>query len=278
VPIGYPALLREYADFFAYRPQLDWQHFLSWGWQWQLQARIAAAVRNAMRFAWVWQIWQVPLFIAGLWAVRKRHSLLPIWLYPLLFYLVLTLIYPFPSEHGTWLHSLGPLVPFGAAFSALAVCALAQSLSRRIHMRRASLLQASVQCCAALLACLGGLAVARAEIASNQHWTAGRTAIGQWVLANTSPQTTVMSNDALGVALETARPAVAVPYGDLSTVVRVADRFAAQYLIVWDGRPQALPTELLSLPVNHDRLHLLQQWDQVRIFRVEPIEVAEMNP
>ena len=278
VPMGYPALLREYSDFFAYRPQLDWQHFLSWGWPWQLRAKAAAAIRNVARFAWVLQFWQVPLCFAGLWAVRKRHSLLPIWLYPLLSYWVLTLIYTFPSEHGTWLHSLGPFVPFGAAFSALGVCALAQSLSRDIRVQRAFLLQASVPCCAALLACVLGVGMARAEIATNHRWTAGRTAIGQWVLANTLPQTTVMSNVALGVALETGRPAVAVPYGDLSTVLQVADRFAAQYLIAWDGRPQGLPTELMSHSVNHSRLHLLQQWDQVRIFRVEPVEVAEMYP
>ncbi|MBM4431337.1 MAG: glycosyltransferase family 39 protein [Chloroflexi bacterium] len=277
VPAWYPALLREYADFFAYRPRLDWQHFLSWGWQWQVQARIAAAIRNAARLAWVLQFWQVPFCIAGLWAWRKRHVMIPIWLYPLLSYLLLTMVYTFPSERGTWLHSLGPFVPFGAAFSAAGLQAAAQSLSRRFRALRPSLLQACVQCSAAFLACVLGVAMARAEIAANQRWTAGRKAIGQWVVANTSPHTTVMSNDPLGIALEAGRPAVAVPYGDLPTVLQVADRFTAQYLILWEQRPQGL-FDFVADPAHHDRLHLLQQWEQVRIFRIDPVEVAEVYP
>ena len=276
VPILYPALLREYHELFTYQAQLTWEHFLSWGWQWQLRAKLIVAVGNAARFAWMFQLWQVPLLAVGIWTVHRRHEVLPMIAFPLLLYLALSLVYTFPSEHGSWLHSLSAFVPFGAAFSALGLHTVWQWLTRHLEAIRPSVLLVAWQCTAALLACLGGMAIAHAEIASNRSWTAGREAIAAWITAHTSPQAVIMASDPLGVTLASGRSAVAIPNNALPMVLQVADQCGAQYLVLWNQRSYAISRELFSCLPAHSRLHQLSQWEGVQIYGIEPVQLVEV--
>lgn len=277
VPVLYPALLRQYVEFFAYNPRFTWEHFVSWGWQWQLQARLQAAWHNLAQAAWVFQCWQLPFVVLGAWTMRRRHTLFPIVGYPVASFLVLSLVYPFPSTHGTWLHSLSAFVPFGAAFAALGLRVAWKPLVERTRALRPSTSYAAMACIAVFVALVWGMALAQAEIASNQRWNAGREAIARWIRENTPAHSVVMSNDPLGVTLSSGRGGVTIPDGGLDDALQVMDDFHADYLILWKRRPQGIPEQLLVQIGVSDRLRLVDQWDEVQVYALDRAHVTRVG-
>jgi hypothetical protein len=191
---------------------------------------------------------------------------LPIILYLGLLYIVLSLVYTFPSEHGTFVHSLIACFPFGAGLAALGLRTSWEGLTRRLGIVRPWRSLAIVQFGAGLLACLIGITVAGVEVADNRRLTASNALVATWVQTNTSSRTVVMSNDSLGITLLTGRPTVAIPHGDLQVALRVAERFDARFLIVWHDRPQGLPTAFLSDLERTPGLPLVDSWNGAEVY------------
>ncbi|OQB28499.1 MAG: hypothetical protein BWY10_00433 [Chloroflexi bacterium ADurb.Bin180] len=281
VPPLYPALLREYGEFFAFEPQFTLQHLLSAGWSSLLQARLNALGMNGLRLIWTFQFWQAPFIALGALAMTRPRassprdrpvaeggappSLFPVLLYPLLLFLAMSLVYVFPGLQGGFSHSLSAWVPFGAALAAVGLRCSWQRLARVAGVLDPRRSLRVFQVGAVLVACLIGVTVARTEIVSNRRLAQSNARVAEWVKANTDPQTIILTNNGLGISLFAERRTLAIPFGGLATAQTAARRFGAELLIVWGDRPQGLPAEFTA-DLASIRLPLVASWDGCQVY------------
>lgn len=284
VPPLYPALLREYAEFFTLEPHFTWQHLLSAGWHPLAASRLRALVMNAVRLAWTFQLWQVPFIALGVLAAarapargnreqavrdrRRSASLFPVLLYPVLLYLSMSLIYTFPGLQGGFSHSVSAWVPFGAALAAVGLGFGWQIVARFAKLERWQRSLRVFQVGAVFIASLVGVTIARAEINNNRRLARSNELIAAWVRSNTDPDTVIITNNSMGISLFADRSTVAIPFEGLSSARQAAQRFGAELLIVWQERPQGLSrefvTELVLTP-----LPMLASWTDCQVYLFE---------
>jgi hypothetical protein len=284
VPPLYPALLKEYGEFFALEPQFTWQHLLSSGWLPLAQSRLHALAMNAVRLAWTFQFWQMPFVLVGTYAVTRaserarpsqapseqlqQMSLFPVLLYPILLYLSMSLVYTFPGIQGGFAHSLSAWVPFGAALVAVGLRHTWQSLAGLVGLSNPRRSLVVLQFGAVFLACLIGVTASRAEIANNRRLAQSNERIAAWVRANTDPDTVILTNNSMGISLFAERSTVAIPFGGLQTARKAARRFGAELLIVWQERPQGLSTEFTQ-DLASNPLPLVASWEECQVYLLE---------
>jgi len=103
--------LTNYADFFSFHKTISPQTYLSWGWKNILYSKVETLINH---FLFLNQVTYIPFVfvIVGMWIERKRAELLPFLLYLIIMYSTLSLVFTIPSTHGTFFHSLVPLLPF----------------------------------------------------------------------------------------------------------------------------------------------------------------------
>jgi hypothetical protein len=84
----------------------------------------------------------------------------------------------------------------------------------------------------------------------------GYAEIGRWLRDAGQPATTiVMAGNAPGFTWLTGHPAIAVPNEPLDTILAVADRYGARYLVLDDARPRTTD-RLYNGTTAHPRLVL----------------------
>jgi hypothetical protein len=108
--------LTNYADFFSFHKAISPQTYLSWGWQNILSLKLETLIDH---FLFINEVVYIPFVfvIIGMWSERKRAELLPFLLYLLCMYSTLSLVFTILSTHGTFFHSLVPLLPFFYAWA-----------------------------------------------------------------------------------------------------------------------------------------------------------------
>ena len=117
---------RQYEDFFSYQKPLDLGYFLNqtdpspdWGLGAIIGSKLGTLLDNlstANRGA----IFLGPLFLLGLWwrrepaqpKVWRNSHVLPFLVYGISLYLGMSLVFTFPSTHGSFFHSAGGFLPF----------------------------------------------------------------------------------------------------------------------------------------------------------------------
>ena len=100
-----------YSEFFTFHQAISAQTYLSWGWHNILISKLLGLGENYLILN---QLVYVPFVfvICGMWIERKRAELLPFLSYLLIVYSILSLVFTFPSVHGSLIHSTVGLLPF----------------------------------------------------------------------------------------------------------------------------------------------------------------------
>jgi len=232
----YAAFLTDYNHFFALEPRTDIARFLAQGWGTILSTRWEALRFSALvvfgRTAF--QIWQVPFLGLGVWAVRKRKGLFPVLIYPLLLWLVLGIVYPFPALHGTFLHSLSAFLPFGYGLAALGVEEAGRLLGQVRGIRGTSM----IRYLQVLTAVTAVLFTAAALLHAWQEARSGHEAC-RWLreaFSSTPVEVRVMSPNPPAMAYCTGRAGIVVPgqeVAETETVIKAMKRFEVEYLALW---------------------------------------------
>jgi hypothetical protein len=180
----------------------------------------------------------------------------------------MSLVYTFPGMQGSFVHSLAAWVPFGAALAAIGLRYSWEQVARLAGLTNPRRSLAVFQAGVTFLACLIGVTVARAEVANNRRLAESNERIAAWVRANTDPGTIILTNNSIGISLFAERSTVAIPFGGLQSAVRAAHRFGAELLIVWQERPQGLPSAFITeLALNP--LPLVASWEKCQIYLLE---------
>jgi hypothetical protein len=97
----------------------------------------------------------------------------------------------------------------------------------------------------------------------------GYADIGNWLAGQGAAGAVVMVGDAPSFTWHTGQLAIAVPNGPLDTVLAVADRYDARYLVLDSARPRT--TDGLYMGTEtHPRLAPRLATDQWQVYEVEP--------
>ena len=124
--------LTNYADFFSFHKTISPQTYLSWGWKNILSSKVETLINH---FLFLNEVTYIPFVfvIVGMWIERKRAELLPFLLYLIIMYSTLSLIFTIPSTHGTFFHSLVPLLPFLYAWAITGIDRTFASIRRHMY-------------------------------------------------------------------------------------------------------------------------------------------------
>ncbi|MFN2227238.1 MAG: hypothetical protein ACK2UY_13040 [Anaerolineae bacterium] len=272
--------LTDYDDIFAYGAPLTLERYLAWGWGPILQSKLQALALNLQRlWAEDFLVVLLPFSALGLWKLARstgREMLRPFLLYLPLLFLAMTLGFTFPGTRGGFFHSGGALLPFVFAAAGPGLEAAVRWVARRTrgwNVRQAWTVFALGL--VAMAALVTAFALGRAGVLSGE-WnrrTEGYEDIGQWLAARGAAGATVMVGNPPALTWHTGHPAIAVPNEPLDTILAVADRYGAAYLVLDATRPRT--TDLLYHGgESHPRLEMVFAIDDWQLYEIVPQEQA----
>jgi 4-amino-4-deoxy-L-arabinose transferase-like glycosyltransferase len=252
--------LTSYDGMFTYGQPPTLQTYLDWGWAAILKSKGEALLLNMQRL-WVegLLIILLPFAIAGLVRLRRERLLWPFLGYLLLLFLSMTVVFTFPGMRGGLFHSGAALLPFFFAVTGPGLEAMLQGAARRFRgwqVRQAWTVFGTAL--VALAACITVFALWRAG-ALTGTWNEREqeyATISNWLLDKAAaPDVIVMVGDAPGFAWHTGHLAIAVPNNPLDTVVDVARRYGARYVVLDSTRPRTTDS-LYTGQISHPSLAL----------------------
>ena len=268
-----------YDDLFSYGHELSPQTYLAWGWANILRSKLHALWLNTQTVVAVFcLVFLTPLVPIGWWRLR-RHPLfqLAAW-YGALLFLAMTFVFTFPGPRGGLLHSGGALLPFifttavvGLDFSVKWVAAHRQAWDARLAMQVFGIGMVG------LAVLISGFLYFQGVIAGTR-WRGGDAAyshLAEWLEAESQAGQVIMVGDPPGYWYHGGGPSIVVPNEPVETVLVVADRYGARYLVLDRNRPSPL-APLYGGMETHPRLHLVKKLaDVLHVYLIEPAEVSQ---
>lgn len=242
--------LVEYNDLFNYPPNLTAEWFFAAGWEPVLAARWQALKGNLATFVGVHcLVFLTPLTLAG-WARRWRNDwLLPATLYGLVLFGAMTFVFALPGLRGGWLHSGAALVPFVMATASLGLEDAVRWIAKRRQTWNPAEAWRVFGVASAVLACVitVGMVLVRvvgladlSTVAWN-HSTAVYETVGAKLDAlGVAPDAVVMSNNPPAFYSHTGRGGIPLVNGGEDSLLRAADDYGADFLVLDRNVPAGL--------------------------------------
>jgi hypothetical protein len=253
------AFLAEYDQLFTYGQTPTLAGYLASGWDTILRSKGRALALNLERL-WVENllVFLLPLVAAGLWRLRRDRLLWPFLLYLPALFAFMTLAFTVPGMRGGLFHSSGALLPFFFASAGPGLDAALRWAGRRLHGwhpgRAWPVFGAGM---VGLAAIVTGFALWRAGVLTGDWNRRDQTyaVLGAWLAQQGDAEAVVMVGDAPAFTWHTGHMAIAVPNNPLDTVIAVADRYDARYLVLDASRPRTTDA-LFRRETDHPRLRL----------------------
>lgn len=269
--------LTEYNELFVYPASTI--NVMYW-WQSGLgaivQARAISLSQNLQTFMAVQgSVFLLPLMLIGVWKFRHNHQVklaAGTWLFTLL---IMTLLFPFSGARGGFFHSGAAVQPL---LWALVPVGLNQFVSLGVRKRSWVASQATTFFQIGLVL----FAIGLSSLIFHQKFL-GRELRGDvWDMTAVKytrldeilvefgalPEDIVLSINPPGYLLATDRAAIAIPNGGLETMLAVALRYQADYLILETDSPLGLQP-LYDEPENHYGLVYLGNYDNTKLFEID---------
>lgn len=264
--------LTSYDQIFAYPADfLTWEHWLASGWQAILRVRSWAFGLNLATLLVVQGgVFLFPLALIGGWRLRY-DPLMRLALFAwLVIFALMTLVFPFAGARGGYFHASAAFQPM---LWALVPPGLEKVLQAGQRYRRWEVERARpvFRFGLLLLACLlTGMALFLRLPTWNAEAQTYRQVAALLVEAGARPGDVVIVSNPPGFYLVSGLAAIAVPDGDSRTILRLAQRYGASYLILEEG---SLPQGLVSLyrsQVLPPGLVLLAEFAGGRLYGIQP--------
>jgi len=218
-------------------------------------------------------IFLLPLMLVGAWRLRCHRLLRLSGLAWILTFVTMTFVFPFAGGRGGFFHSGAALQPVMWACAPLGLEAFLGWIGPR---RRWSLPQARRFFYPGLV----GLAILLTVLVFNQRVIGGEFHNPIWgqstrrylqqeaalLDCGARADQVVMVNDSPGYYVASQRPAISIPYGDLATVLDVARRYQASYLLL-EFNQLLGSDDLYASPGDRPGLRYLGTVDQTRIYQ-----------
>jgi hypothetical protein len=215
-------------------------------------------------------IFLLPLILLGIWHLRKDRRVqlaVTAWL---LTFLAMTLAFPFAGARGGFFHS-------GAALQTVWWALAPIGLDRVIQWGHARRGWQEVQARSVFLGGMVGLAVLFSVLVMLMRipaWGSESSAYSQisnfLVDQGMSDKDVVVVSNPPGFYLASGNQAIAVPDGTPVTVLELAQRYSADYLVLEEGSIPAGLVPVYEYPGTYSGLIYLGELEKARVFEIQP--------
>jgi hypothetical protein len=268
--------LTSYDEIFTYpASDLTLTNWLESGLSNIVQARVWALGQNLQTsLAVQGMIFLLPLILVGMWEFRQDLRVrIGAFIWFLLLFLM-TFILPFVGARGGFFHAGAALIPL---FLAMVPIGLEKFIQWGVRIRDWEPEKARIgfSILLVLSALLFSTSIVYIRVKGN---TSGEIVWGkseefylridQHLLAyGIQPEEIILVNNPPGYIVATGRTAIAIPDGDEKTLIDVAKRYHATYMILESNHPQGL-RQLYFSPLDRGLIMYLGTYENAHIFKI----------
>ena len=265
--------LENYNQTFIYPPQdLTREGFLRAGWNEALKDRIAALNANlGNTFAAQGEIFLFPFILLGVWRLRKDlRTKIAVTGWLILFF-VMTVIFPFAGSRGSFFHAGAAFQPYwwvAAPVGLDAVISWARSRGQFTDKNAPIVFQGIL----VLLAVMMTVYLVNFRVIAS-GWAKDDfiyPSVEKLLLDNgIEPNDVVIVRNPPGYFIASGRASVSLPFGDESTILAVARKYDARYLVIEKGGTFEAIQDLYDRPQENPFFTYLGEIDGARLYRIE---------
>jgi hypothetical protein len=265
--------LENYNQTFIYPPEnLTQLGFLQAGWDAAIGDRMTALSANlGNAFAAQGGIFLFPFILIGVWQLRhdlRTRIAVTGWL---ILFVVMTVIFPFAGSRGSFFHAGAAFQPYWWVAAPIGLETGLAWARRRGRFKDASA-PLFFQGMLVLLAILMTAYLVNFRVVDS-GWAKDDViypAVEEKLLeGGIEPQDVVIVRNPPGYYLASGRHSVSLPFGDESTILAVAEKFGASYLILEkDGTFDSIQ-DLYDNPQDNPAFNYLGEVDGARLYRIE---------
>jgi hypothetical protein len=265
--------LQNYNQTFIYPPEsLTRESFIQAGWDSALQNRIRAFSANfGNAFGAQGGIFLFPFILIGLWRLRRdlrTKIAVTGWL---LLFAVMTIIFPFAGSRGSFFHAGAAFQPYwwvAAPIGLDVMISWARDHGRLTDKNAPYFLQGMLVLLAIFMT---GYLVNFRVISSG--WAKDDfiyPAVEKMFLDNgIRPQDVVIVRNPPGYFIASGRSSVVLPFGDESTILSVAKKFDARYLVIEKGGTFPTIQDLYDHPQRNPSFVYIGEVNEAKLYRIE---------
>lgn len=265
--------LENYNQTFIYPPEnLTREGFLQAGWDAAIQDRIASFSANlGNTFAAQGEIFLFPLILLGLWQLRhdlRTKIAATGWL---ILFIVMTALFPFAGSRGSFFHAGAAFQPYWWVAAPIGLDLLTTWARNHGQFtdKNAPIFFQGILVLLAII--ITGYLVNFRVIASG--WAKDDfiyPAVEEKLIDNgINPQDIVIVRNPPGYFIASRRQSISLPFGDESTILTVADKFGASYLVLEEDGTFDSIQDLYDHPEDNPSFNYLGEVDGARLYRIE---------
>lgn len=266
--------LQNYNATFVYPPDaLTREGFIQAGLSAALQDRFGAFTSNMSNaFAAQGEIFLLPFILIGLWQLRRdlgtRVSVTG-WI---ALFVVMTLIFPFAGSRGSFFHAGAGFQPFWWAAAPLgldSVLGWARNRGKFTDQNAPWVFQGILVLLAILMT---GYLVNFRVIATRWARDDFIYPYVEMLLLDRgiAPDDVVIVRNPPGYFISSGRSAISLPFGDESSILAVAERYGAAFLVIERGGTFEGIQDLYDSPQGHSAFIYLGEVDGARLYQIKP--------
>ncbi len=265
--------LQSYNETFIYPPEnLTREGFLEAGWRAAIEDRLFALNANLSNaFAAQGEIFLLPLILVGLWQLRRElRTRLAVsgWL---ILFLVMTVVFPFAGARGSFFHAGAAFQPYWWVAAPIGLERMLAWLRSRGHFTDANA-PFVFQGIIVLLAVLTTSYLVNFRVIAN-GWArddAIYASVEEKLRENgIEPQDIVIVRNPPGYFIHSGRSALALPFGDESTILQVAQKFGAKYLVLEKSGTFETIQDLFDHPQSNPSFIYLGEVHDAQLYRIK---------
>lgn len=246
---GKTVFLQEYNDFYSYQKELDLASYLSGGLGPVLASKGRALAWN-LSVLYGMAYYLVPFGLLGLWELRRRRELFPFSLYAILLYLVMSLLFTFPSMRGSMLHSGVALLPWTAVAAVHGIHLAVAWVGSRLRHWNVPVAQARFTIIAVIFAGGMSLLLTAREAGNREALYQHHLRLASWFQEHAEPESLVMLTNPPAYSYASGRPSVVTPTDGLEALFAVSDRYAVSYLALEPAYAHVLGLDCAALALH----------------------------
>jgi hypothetical protein len=264
--------LENYNQTFIYPPDsLTKAGFLRAGWEAAMQDRLVALSANAGNaFAAQGGIFLFPFILIGLWILRhdlRTKIAVTGWL---ILFLVMTVIFPFAGSRGSFFHAGAAFQPYWWAAAPIGLDSVIGWARKRGKFTDTNA-PVFFQGILVLLAILMTAYLVNFRVISGwAHDDVIYPKVEEKLLeSGIGQQDRVIVRNPPGYYLASRRQSISLPFGDESTILAVAKKFGANFLILEKDGTFDTIQDLYDHPQDNPSFKYLGEVDSARLYRIQ---------
>ncbi len=265
--------LQNYNQTFIYPPEnLTRESFFQAGWESALQNRVRAFSANfGNAFGAQGGIFLFPFILIGLWQLRHEFRTKIAVTGWLLLFAIMTLIFPFAGSRGSFFHGGAAFQPYWWVAAPIGLDSLL-SWARSHNQFKDKNAPYFLQGILVLLAIFMTSYLVNFRVISS-GWAKDDfiyPSVEKMFLDNgIKPSDVVIVRNPPGYFIASGRPSISLPFGDESTILSVAKKYNARYLVLEkDGTFEAIQ-DLYDEPQSNPSFVYIGEVNEAKLYRIE---------